>query len=146
MSRATVRQEAGVAAPAEEVWSVVTDWPRQGEWIPLTTVQITAGDGRGVGSRLAAWTGVGRLGFLDTMVITHWDPPHVCEVLHTGRVVRGEGGFEVHPIDGATSRVVWWESVELPMGYVGVLGWRLAKPLVQVGTRRALDRLRGLAG
>lgn len=149
MSRAVLRDAVEVDAPATRLWEVVTDWPRQGEWIPLTRVRTPAGDGKGVGTRVEAWTGVGRVGFLDTMIVTRWsEEPHgrkVCEVLHTGRVVRGEGGFEVEPAGQRRSRLLWWESVELPLGPVGVVGWRLLRPLWRIGTRRALQRLRGLA-
>ena len=59
-----------VAAPAETTWAALTDWTRQGEWMLGTSVRVTGGDGRGVGSTLAAFTGVGPLGFTDTMRIT----------------------------------------------------------------------------
>ena len=85
-----------VDAPARVVWDYVTDWPRQGEWIPLTRVEAIppGAPARAVGERIRAWTGVGPVGFWDTMTITAWqqegDGSARCEVLHTGRVVRGE--------------------------------------------------------
>ena len=143
--RALLRAETEVAVPAERLWAVLADWSRQGEWIPLTSVRSVRGDGRDVGSRIEAWTGVGPVGFTDPMVITHWDPPRRCEVLHLGSVVRGEGGFEV-AATGAGARVVWWESVELPLGAIGRAGWRLTAPLWRIGLDRSLARLRRLAG
>lgn len=59
-----------VAAPVERTWAGATDWARQGEWMLGTTVRPTARDGQGVGGGIEAFTGVGRLGFLDTMEIT----------------------------------------------------------------------------
>ena len=38
-----------------------------------TEVRATEQGGVGVGGGIEAFTGVGRLGFLDTMVITEWD-------------------------------------------------------------------------
>jgi Polyketide cyclase / dehydrase and lipid transport len=142
--RAVLRADTSVAISVERLWDLLVDWPRQREWIPLTRVRTTAGDGRGVGGRIEAWTGVGRVGFLDPMVITRWDPPWSCEVLHTGPTVRGEGGFEVRP-DGVGARVVWWESLEVPWGSVGAVGWRLTAPGWRIALERALDRLRALA-
>lgn len=147
--RAQLRDTVDVEVPAEHLWDVVTDWPLQGEWIPFTRVRTAAGGAHGLGGRVEAWTGVGPVGFLDTMVVTHWSAPAdgrgVCEVLHTGRLVRGEGGFEVEPIDAASSRFIWWESFEVPLGAAGAAGWRLLAPLWQVGIHRALERLRELA-
>ena len=78
-----------IDAPPQTVWAAVTDWPRQSEWMLGTTVRATDLGGVGVGGGVEAFTGVGRLGVLDTMVITEWDPPRRCVVLHTGRLVQG---------------------------------------------------------
>jgi len=96
--------------------------------------------GTGLGAELAAFTGVGRLGFLDTMTVTAWDPPRYCEVLHTGRVVRGTGVFGVRPLGGGRSAFDWREDLELPLGALGRLGWPLARPLVAAAVRRSLER------
>jgi hypothetical protein len=74
------------------------------------------------------------------MVITEWDPPHRCAVLHTGRVVRGTGLFEVVDLGGGRSRFVWSEELELPLGAVGRAGWLLVRPLFMAGLRRSLAR------
>jgi len=105
------------------VWDYVTDWPRQGEWVPASTVQAVAGGNR-LGGRLRAWTGVGPVGFWDSMTITSWvrpieDGDGRCDVLHTGRVVRGDGGFAVEHRGPSYSSFSWWERVELPGGRLG---------------------------
>ena len=41
-----------------------------------TRVEVTKGDGASVGSELSAFTGLGPVGFLDTMTITRWDAPY----------------------------------------------------------------------
>jgi hypothetical protein len=145
VSRALLQAEAAVDVAADRLWAVLVDWPRQGEWIPLTTVRTVLGDGRGVGGRIAARSGVGRIGITDPMVITHWEPPRRCEVLHLGPVVRGEGGFEVTAIGAESARMRWWESFELPLGRVGRAGWRLTGPLCRAALDRSLARLRRLA-
>jgi hypothetical protein len=129
-----------VDAPAEAVWAAVVDWDAQGDWIPLTRVRAVDGTGHRVGDRLEAFTGIGRLGFLDSMRITHWDPPHRCEVRHTGRVVRGCGAFEVEALGDRSARLVWTEWLELPCGALGAAGWLLVRPFAAAGVRRALVR------
>ena len=53
------------------------------------------------------------VGFTDTMVITEWDPPRRCTVTHTGRIVRGEGVFEVLP-RGGRREFRWTERICCP--------------------------------
>ena len=135
-----IAAQVTVNAEPEPVWRAAVDWPRQREWIWGTRVS----GGHGAGAEVTGWTGIGPIGFTDPMVITHWDPPQRCEVLHLGSVVRGEGGFEVLAA-GAGARVVWWESVELPLGPVGRAGWRLSERMVHMGLELSLARLRRLA-
>jgi carbon monoxide dehydrogenase subunit G len=148
MTRAVLSATVMLDAPAERVWQALTDWRGQDRWIPLTSVRATAGEGCRVGDRVEAWTGLGPLGFRDPMVITCWAPPSessgVCEVLHTGRLIRGEGGFEVEPVDAGRSRLTWWESVDLPLGFAGAALWRVTAPVWQAGLRVLLSRLRSV--
>lgn len=140
-----VRADVMIAAPPERVWSVLMDWPRQAEWILGTSVQVVAGDGASVGSRIEAWTGVGRAGFLDTMTITVWEAPYRCDVEHTGRVVRGTGSFILQALPGGRTRFIWQEDVDLPLGAVGRAGWPLARPFFESGVRHSLNKLARIA-
>jgi hypothetical protein len=135
---ADVRVARVVAVPADLAWRALTDWERQGEWMPATRVRSNEGDR--VGGQIEAWTGIGPFGFLDTMTITAWDPPCRCEVLHTGRLVRGSGVFAVEPVAANRCRVVWEEHLDLPLGTVGRVGWLLVHPLARGGLAFALRR------
>ena len=136
---ATLVLTVDVDAPVEQTWAGATDWAGQGEWMLGTRVRPTRQGGQGVGGGIEAFTGVGRLGFLDTMDITLWDPPHRCHVVHTGRLVRGTGAFEVEP-RGPHSTFVWREDLELPLGALGRLGWPLVKPFFAYGVQLSLKR------
>jgi uncharacterized protein YndB with AHSA1/START domain len=136
---ATLVLSVDVDAPVAQTWAGAVDWAGQGEWMLGTRVRPTRQDGRGVGGRIEAFTGIGRVGFVDPMEITRWEPPHRCDVLHTGRVVRGTGTFEVQP-RGEGSRFVWREDLELPLGLLGRLGWPLVRPLFSYGVRLSLRR------
>ncbi|MCW2673884.1 MAG: polyketide cyclase [Frankiales bacterium] len=140
MTAATLVQSVDVAAPVAQTWRVAVDWERQGEWVLGTRVRGTAQGGVGVGGGVEAFTGVGRIGFLDTMQITVWDPPHRCQVVHTGRLVRGTASFLVEERLGGGSRFVWQEVLDLPLGRVGRLGWPLVRPVVAAGLRTSLRR------
>jgi uncharacterized protein YndB with AHSA1/START domain len=141
---ADLRLEVDVDAPVERTWAAATDWDRQGEWMLGTSVRATAQGGTGVGGGLRAVTGIGRLGFVDTMVISEWDPPRIARVRHTGRVVRGSAAFEVRERAGG-STFVWSETLDLPLGAVGRAGWRLVKPAFLWGLRLSLRRFADFA-
>ena len=137
---ASLELTVDVDASVEQTWAGATDWARQGEWMVGTKVRATAQDGQGVGGGIEAFTGVGKFGFLDVMEITRWDPPQVCHVLHTGRVVRGTGEFEVRDRGDAKSTFVWREDLDLPLGVVGRLGWPLVRPLFAAGVPASLRK------
>ncbi|MBW8481373.1 SRPBCC family protein [Actinomadura parmotrematis] len=140
MSRVAIHAEASSAAPPDVLFAVLVDWPRHAEWMPFTRAE----GGHGVGADLAGWTGVGPVGFLDTMVITGWRPGRRVAVRHTGRVVRGEAYFAVEPLAGG-SRIVWAEAVDLPLGPLGRAGWIVAGPVVKAFMGLGLRRLAALA-
>lgn len=133
-----------VDAPITTVFAAMTDWPRQREWMLGTGVRMYDGSGasasgRGVGAELRAVTGIGGLGVVDTMRIIEWDPPRICRVRHTGSLIRGSAAFEVRERSGA-STVVWTEHLDLPLGWLGGLGWPLLKPVATVGLWCSLRR------
>jgi hypothetical protein len=101
-------------------------------------------EGEGVGGTMSAFTGLVlgplRLGFVDTMEITGWDPPHECQVRHTGRLVRGDGTFIVHPRGPHASMLVWVEDLDLPLGLLGRLGWPLVRPVLRAAVLHSLRR------
>ncbi len=130
MSLLEVSSHVLVSAEPERVWQAAMDWSRQQDWMWGTRVR----GGTGVGAQVVARTGLGPLGFADTMVITEWDPPNRCVVRHTGRVIRGLGIFEVAR-RGELSEFRWTEQLQLPLSSAGPLGRWIVVPLAQ----RALD-------
>ncbi len=125
-----------VAARPEQVWQVAMDWSRQREWMWGTQVS----GGTGAGAEVVARTGIGPVGFADTMVITEWDPPRRCVVRHTGRVVRGLGIFEVVP-GGSQSEFRWTELLQLPWPLSGGIGRLTVVPPARWGLDASLRRL-----
>jgi len=138
VARFVVVQE--VRAPATDTWTALVDWPRHGQWAPLTTVRTVTARPDGVGAQFVARTGVGPLSFDDPMTVVVWEPPGGdapgdrpgrCEVTKTGRVVRGRAWFTVAPAPGARSRVVWAEDVTVTPHRVT----RFAGPLLSLSGR-----------
>jgi uncharacterized protein YndB with AHSA1/START domain len=54
------------------------------------------------------------LGQWDHMTVTAWQPPNICDVVHTGRIIKGTGRFELTQIDAFTTRFDWSEEIEAP--------------------------------
>jgi len=106
----TIAASVEIEAPAEATWAVLTDWSGQGSWMPMTTVEVTGGDGA-LGTQLTARSGVGKLALVDPMTIDVWQPPHRCEVAHHGRVITGRGVFVVDELPGGRSKVTWEEQL-----------------------------------
>lgn len=137
---AVVRESVTVAAAADDVFAALTDWSGQGDWMFATSVRPTRGYGRQLGDEITARTGLGPLGFTDTMTITEWDPPRICRVRHTGKVVRGTAVFAVTPDSSSGSRVDWTEELELPFGRLGALGFAVGRPVFTFFVRLSLRR------
>jgi hypothetical protein len=101
---------------------------------------VVDGNGRSVGSKIAAFTGFAGIGVTDTMEITVWEPPVRCGVKHLGKVVSGTGMFQVLDKGPQRSTFVWAEHLVLPFGFVGRLGWPVAKPAFTAGLRYSLRK------
>ncbi|AYY14304.1 SRPBCC family protein [Actinobacteria bacterium YIM 96077] len=127
--------------PAREAWSLLTDWERQGAWMPATTVTAQeTGDAGDADGRIEARTGIGPLTFRDPMLVTVWQPPRRCEVWHAGRIVRGPGAFTVEPTGPRQCRVTWQEDLDPPFGRIGRITLKVARPLARLGLWIALRR------
>lgn len=143
---------ATTVADLERSWGVLVDWAGQSRWIPLTTVAVAEGDGRGVGSRLVAlsgyWLGRVPVGLLDRFVVTGWSPPEdghaELEVLHLGPYFTGEGVFHLRDLGGRTE-IRATEVFTVPGGPAtnGPAGWLL--PLMRVAFGQSLRQFAAVA-
>jgi hypothetical protein len=100
-----------------EAWERLTDWPRHGRYVPLTTITVPTPPPPGVGTTFVAHTGVGRLGFDDPMTVTEWEPPvdggaGRCRLEKQGRVALGWAELTVEPIATGT-RASWREDISI---------------------------------
>ena len=126
-----------IKAPINKVWQSLEQWESQGEWMLLTKVEVTSKIREGVGTSIAAFTGIGKLGIMDHMQVTSWQPPNICDVLHTGRIIKGTGRFELTQIDAFTTRFDWSEEIKAPRAI-----FLLIAPGLYAGVRISLMALR----
>ena len=128
---------------AQRAWNEITDWSKQGEWMLQTSVWLTSEIESGPGTEIAAFTGPFHklfprfkfFGVLDTMVVTNWQPPLICDVLHTGKIIKGTGRFEVVAINDQKSLFNWSEVIWAPRVLFLIL-----KPALLVGVWISLRR------
>jgi uncharacterized protein YndB with AHSA1/START domain len=131
--------------PVDEVWRYLVDWQGQSKWMLQTKVWSELDQDRSVkngkGVLIFAFTGIFpklypklKLGILDTMEITTWKPPHLCEVVHIGRIIRGSGKFELKKVRGGTI-FYWQEEIIAPK-----LILLFAKPVLLFGVWLSLRR------
>ena len=115
---ARIRTGRVIDAPAEQVWALITDWPAQSRWIPLTTVTVDrpgSTDATGLGARFTGRTRFGPITFDDPMEVTQWRPAaggaagH-CRVRKLGPWLTGWAEIQVRPSADGT-RVEWVEEV-----------------------------------
>lgn len=144
------------AATPDTVWAEMTDWARQGRWIPFTTVRSLDPDDQRQGVRVVALSGfwLGRIpvGLLDRFVVTGWTPPvdggtGELEVLHLGPYFTGEGVFRVESANdvsgtGGGTRITATEIFTLPGGrpVKAVVG--LVLPVMRIAFRASLRSLK----
>jgi hypothetical protein len=126
-----------IDAPIQKVWDALADWESQGKWMLQTTVEVTSEIRTGVGTSIAAFTGVGKLGIIDHMTVTSWNPPNVCDVVHTGKIIKGTGRFELTALTPQSTRFDWSEEVLAPRAL-----FLLIAPGLYVGVRISLSSLR----
>ncbi len=63
-----------VATPLGAVWDTLTDFGAYGRWIPLTSMRTDPPPVR-LGWAFGGFTGLGPVGFLDSMLVVRWEPP-----------------------------------------------------------------------
>jgi hypothetical protein len=129
-----------VKASQEEVFAEIVNWPGQSAWMLGTEVWVTKNNGVGVGGEFAAFTGIGKLGFVDPMKITHWNPPSEVSVLHLGKFVKGTGEMKVERISENESDFIWSESLDLPLGIIGFIGYKIIEPFFKIAIKKSLKK------
>lgn len=126
-----------INVPIEKVWAALADWESQGEWMLQTTVEVTSEIREGVGTSIAAFTGIGKFGIIDHMSVTSWNPPHVCDIIHTGKIIRGTGRFKLTSLSAQSTRFDWSEEILAPRAI-----FLLIAPGLYAGVRISLSALR----
>jgi hypothetical protein len=52
--------------PVEKVWAALADWESQSDWMLQTKVEVTSEIREGIGTSIAAFTGIARFGIMES--------------------------------------------------------------------------------
>jgi hypothetical protein len=136
-----------VAAPRDVVWSVLTAWERQPDWmLDAKAVHVLTPERTGEGVTLRCPTNLLGVTVQDVMRVTGWEEPSYLEVTHLGRIITGKGAFELAEDGPDATIVTWWEEVDPPLGALGEWGaTTLVLPILRRIFARSLGNLARLA-
>ena len=140
----TLRIKISLPCSQDRAWRAIADWEAQGDWMLQTKVWVTSDIREGVGTSISAFTGpfyksypkFSALGLLDTMVVTKWQPPAICDVVHTGKILKGSGSFLLTAISDSKTSFDWSETIECSR-----IKFLLIAPFLWIGVRLSLARL-----
>ena len=133
-----------VPTPLGAVWDTLTDFGAYGAWIPLTSMRTDPPPVR-LGWGFGGFTGLGPVGFLDSMLVVRWEPPAEgaarFAVRKTGRVLAGWADVRLTATTTGGTEVIWREEIVPKPEPLG----RLTAPATDRVTTRlfaaALDRM-----
>lgn len=105
-----------VDAPIERVWSVVSDIPRQPEWMhEMKSVRVETPGPTRVGTRGSATVRIFGISVTDPVQVTELEPPHRFAIAHVG-LFTGGGRITLEAnADGTATTVRWAETLIPPV-------------------------------
>ena len=105
-----------VDAPIDATWAVMSDIPRQPEWMrDMKRVEIETPGTVGVGTRAEATVRILGIAVSDPVEVTAFDPPVRFAIRHDG-LFTGDGIITLEPgADGTTTIVRWTETLIPPL-------------------------------
>jgi uncharacterized protein YndB with AHSA1/START domain len=152
VSAIEVVREAEIPAGAGEVWAVVSDAARAGEWFDFAD-RTEVRSGEGVGQLRTQYGHWGRRQSEVDQEITEYEPGKVLAWKHVAERIDGKPApkfaarteFRIELAGGDTATTVRLRSIQTPAG--PVKGWlmrRIGTKDIERNMDRSLDRLNGL--
>ena len=131
-----------IDASPDDVWDEVQHIERHHEWMAdAHDIKFLSSRRSGRGTEFESLTKVGPLRANDVATVTEWKPRRAMGIVHRG-VVTGTGRFRLRRRRGGRTRFCWEERLVFPWWMGGVVGERVAKPILKRIWRRNLRALK----
>ena len=132
-----------IAAPRSKVWRYLVDWEGLYRWMSeLSALRITSAQREGVGVEGEATVRIGGITTRDRIRVTSWDPLSELTIAHLGWV---SGSGLMRCVDAPAGTTFFWtETLQPPLGLLGLLGMTVLKPLIRQTFVKDVARLKTL--
>ena len=121
----TVSVSRGIAAPAEEVWALVTDLTAMGRWSPENRggTWIDGATGPAVGARFRGRNGRGKRAWSTVVTVSECDQPRrFAFELRIGRLGGADWIYDIEPVDqGCLVTETWVDRRTWLLARIGTL-------------------------
>ena len=107
--------------PAELVWTLITDWEHQDDWmLEASNFELIGEQREGIGVESRATVRIAGIRTRDTVRVSMWEPPRILVIDHLGWV-KGSGEIQLQPVSEGT-RMRWRETLFAPRSWVRSAG------------------------
>jgi hypothetical protein len=131
--------------PPDVVWSLITDWERQGDWmLEATDFVVTSEQREGIGVEAEATIRIAGIKTRDVVRVVGWEPSKRLEIEHRGWV-SGHGEIHLTSLGNDRTYIFWREEFLVrQLGALGSLGLMSFRPLMKRIFARDLKMLAAL--
>jgi len=121
-------QSIVVKAPAEKIYTALTDWAARAQWRPGIEMSWEGGPQARVGQLVTFKVKEGPFAYFFSYRITGLEPPYRAYMEYTGKPLKGRTALEIVPSEEGTQVSFHWMKVE-PGTFLAriyfLLGWGL---------------------
>ena len=136
---------ATMPGPPATVWSLITDWEHQDDWmLEASDFVVTSPHREGAGVTAEATITIGGISTRDSVEVVAWESNKLLAIEHQGWV-SGRGELHLVPVGEDRTHLYWIEYLYPPLGLLGAMGLHGFNPLMERVFRRDLRVLQGLA-
>ncbi len=130
--------------PKSVVWKEISQIERHSLWMTdAERIEFLSTKKTGAEVEFDCLTKVGPITVKNRMKVTNWDEPNSISVIHKS-IFKGEGILSLRHLSPEYCEIQWNEQVTFPPMFLGPLGERIAKPVLERIWKKDLEQLESL--